>query len=72
MQQLTVKAADQRGGYSTVIVSISIPRDRGFPQFGGPYSRLLSENAAVNSSVITVKAVDSDTKVSTPLQGTPW
>ena len=65
--QVTVKASDRVTGdaaqFSTVRLTVNVPRDEFSPVFSQNFSRSLSENIAVNSSVLTVHATDRDMKV---------
>ena len=66
-----MRASDRPGApegsrVSTARVTVFVPRDQNPPRFEErTYNRKLSENAEVNSTVLTVKAFDNDLVVST-------
>ena len=68
--QILVRASDRSGApegsqVSTTSITVNVPRDQNPPRFAnGNYNRRITENAAVNSSVVTVQATDSDLVVS--------
>ncbi len=65
--QLTLRATDGKGDsedeFSTATVVVNVARDQNPPVFVGDYDREISENLAVNSSVLTVEARDGDRRV---------
>ena len=52
------------GQYSTVTVTVNVPRDQSVPTFTQIDDVNVDETLAVNMSVTTVKASDTDLKVS--------
>jgi protocadherin Fat 4 len=64
--ELLIQASDRTDSegsqMSTTRVTVTVPRDQNPPRFSGTYQTRLTENAAVNSSVINIRATDVDRK----------
>ena len=48
---------------ATTALMVQVPRDTAAPRFNGPYQRRISENTAVNTTILTVVADDRDIQV---------
>ncbi len=62
MVQASDRTSEEAAQFSTAKVIITVPRDQNPPRFQGTYETRITENVAVNSSVISVRATDADRK----------
>ena len=65
--QVEIKATDNQkpvAKFGSTLVYVTVTRDKSQPTFGGPYRPTITENKAINDTVVIVKATDDDIRVS--------